>query len=169
MIYPFRRWNRPIRKDQFPTWIIEEAADMPGPIPDQALELFQKPALAHLATLMPDGLPQVTPIWIDFDGTYLLVNTLRGRQKELNVRKRPGVSLDIVDPTNPWHWLSVRGYVVEITEEGANEHIDKMAKKYTGQDKYGFHRPGDVRVICKIRPDRVNYQSSPREVGTFRS
>jgi len=141
---------------------------MPVHIPDQALELFQKPALAHLATLMPDDTPQVTPIWIDFDGTYLLVNTLKGRQKELNMQKRPKVGLDIVDPTNPWHWLSVRGQIVEITEEGANEHIDKMAKKYLGQDKYGFHQPGDVRVICKIQPDRVNYQTSPRKVDTFR-
>jgi PPOX class probable F420-dependent enzyme len=125
---------------------------MPVHIPDQALDLFQKPVLAHFATLMPDNTPQVTPIWIDFDGTYFLVNTLKGRQKELNMQKRPKVGLDIVDPTNPWHWLSVRGQVVEITEEGANEHIDKMAKKYMGQDKYGFHQPGDVRVICPIRP-----------------
>ena len=141
---------------------------MPAHIPDQALELFQKPALVNLATLMPDGTPQVTPVWIDFDGTYLLVNTLKGRQKELNMEKRPKVGLDIVDPTNPWHWLSVRGRVVEITEEGANVHIDKMAKKYLGQDKYGFHQPGDVRVICKIQPDRVNYQTSPRMVYSSR-
>ena len=141
---------------------------MPVAIPDQALALFQTTALAHFATLMPDGTPQVTPIWIDFDGTYLLVNTLKGRQKELNMRKRPQVGLDIVDPANPWHWLAVRGQVVEITEEGANEHIDKMAKKYMGQDTSGFHRPGDVRVICKIQPDLVQYQDSPRTVHTFR-
>ena len=137
-------------------------------IPEQALDLFHKPALAHLATLMPDNTPEVTPVWIDFDGTYILVNTLKGRQKALNMEKRPQVGLDIVDPTNQWHWLSVRGRVVEITEEGANEHIDKMAKKYMGQDTYGFHHPGDVRVICKIQPDLVNYQASPRTVHTFR-
>ncbi len=141
---------------------------MPVPIPDQALELFQKPALAHLATLMSDDTIQVTPVWIDFDGTYLLVNTLKGRQKALNMAKRPHVGLDIVDPANQWHWLSVRGQVVGITEEGANEHIDKMAKKYMGQDTYSFHRPGDVRVICKIQPDLVHYQASPRQVHTFR-
>jgi PPOX class probable F420-dependent enzyme len=142
---------------------------MPAPIPEQALDLFQQPALAHLATLMPDGTPHVTPIWIDFDGTYLLVNTLKGRQKELHMQQRPKVGLDIVDLSNPWRWLSVRGQVVEMTEEGANEHIDKMAKKYMGQDRYGFHRSGDVRVICKIQPDVVHYQASPRQVHTFRS
>ena len=141
---------------------------MPAHIPEQVLDLFQKPALAHLATLMPDDTPQVTPVWIDFDGTYLLVNTLRGRQKELNMEKRPKVGLEIVDPTNPMRWLSVRGQVVEITEKGANEHIDKMAKKYLSQDKYGFHQPGDVRVICKIQPGRVNYQTAPRMVYTLR-
>ena len=117
---------------------------------------------------MPDDTLQVTPIWIDFDGTNVLVNRLKGRQKTLNMAKRPQVGLDIVDPTNPWRWLSVRGRIVEITEEGANEHIDKMAKKYMGQDKYGFHRPEDVRVIYKIQVDRVHYQGSPREVHTFR-
>ena len=141
---------------------------MPVPIPEQALELLQQPALAHLATLMPDDTLQVTPIWIDFDGTYLLVNTLKGRQKELHMQKRPQVGLDIVDLSNPWRWLSVRGQVVDMTEEGANEHIDKMAKKYMGQDKYGFHQPGDVRVICKIQPDLEQYQASPRQVHTFR-
>ena len=128
---------------------------MPERIPNQALDLFEKPALANLATLMPDGTPQVTPLWVDYDGTYVLVNTIKGRRKHLNMEKRPKVGLDIVDPTNPWHWLSIRGNVIEITEEGANAHIDKMAKKYLGQDKYGFHQPGDVRVICKILPERV--------------
>ena len=141
---------------------------MPASIPEEAFDLFQQPALAHLATLMPDGTPHVTPIWIDFDGIDILVNTLKGRQKTLNMEKRPQVGLDIADPTNQWHWLSVRGRVVEITEEGANEHIDKMAKKYMDQDSYGFHRPGDVRVICKIQPDLVHYQASPRQVHTFR-
>ncbi len=124
-------------------------------VPENALDLFQKPALAHLATVMPDGTPQVTPVWVDFDGTHVLVNTSKGRRKELNMEKQPKVGLDIVDPANPWHWISIRGHVAEITEEGANAHIDRMSKKYTGQDKYGFHQPGEVRVICKILPDRV--------------
>jgi PPOX class probable F420-dependent enzyme len=145
---------------------------VPVTIPDQALDLFQKPALAHLATVMSDDSLQVTPVWIDFDGTHVLVNTIKGRQKTLNMGKPPQVGLDIVDPATPWRWLSVRGHVVDIVvdiiEEGANEHIDKMAKKCMGQDKYGFHRTEDVRVICKIQVDLVHYQASPREVHTFR-
>jgi PPOX class probable F420-dependent enzyme len=125
-------------------------------IPNQALDLFQKPVLANVATLMPDGTPQVTPVWVDFDGTYILINSVKGRRKVSNMQQRPQVGLDMVDNENPFHWLSVRGHVVEITEAGANDHIDKLAKKYIGQDKYPFHQPGDVRVLCKIQPERVN-------------
>ena len=128
---------------------------MPQHIPENALDLFQKPILAHLATVMPDGTPQVTPVWVDFDGTSILVNTARGRQKELNMQKRPQVGLDIVDPANAWHWLSVRGTIAEITEEGALEHANKLTKKYTGKDTYQNLQPGEVRVICKITPERV--------------
>ena len=124
-------------------------------VPDNALDLFEKPALANFATVMPDGTPNVLPVWVDYDGTYILVNTFKDSQKHRNMEKRPKVGLDIVDPSNPWHWLSVRGHIAEITEEGANAHIDKLSKKYTGQDKYGFHQPGQVRIICKIVPDRV--------------
>ncbi len=124
-------------------------------IPDNVLDLFQKPVLANVATVMPDGTPQVTPVWVDFDGSHILVNTVKGRRKVLNMQERPKVGLDMVDTENPFHWLSVRGHVVEITEAGANDHIDKLAKKYVGQDKYPFHQPGEVRVICKIQPERV--------------
>lgn len=124
-------------------------------IPETVLDLFEKPILAHLATVMPDGTPQVTPVWVDFDGTYILVNTAQGRRKELNLRARPLVGLDIVDPANAYHWLSVRGKVAEITEEGAIAHINKLAKKYTGNDRYQNFQPGEVRVICKITPERV--------------
>lgn len=124
-------------------------------IPEKSLDLLQKPVLAHLATIMPDGTPQVTPVWVDYDGTSILVNTSRGRRKELNMRQRKQVGLDIVDPANPWHWLSIRGHIVEITEEGANDHINKLSKKYTGNETYQRLAPGEVRVICKIQPDRV--------------
>jgi PPOX class probable F420-dependent enzyme len=124
-------------------------------IPENVLDLFQKPALAHLATIMPDGTPQVTPVWVDYDGTHVLVNTAKGRQKALNMQKQPKVGLDIVDPANPFHSLAVRGRVVEITENGADAHIDKLAKKYIGQDKYPYRQPGEVRVLVKIEPDRV--------------
>lgn len=124
-------------------------------IPESVLDLFEKPILAHLATVMPDGTPQVTPVWVDFDGTHILVNTAKGRRKELNLQARPLVGLDIIDPANNYHWLSVRGRVVEITEEGAIAHINKLAKKYTGNDQYQNFRPDEVRVICKIIPERV--------------
>lgn len=124
-------------------------------IPENALDLFQKPILANLATVMPDGTPQVTPVWVDYDGTYVLVNTAKGRRKALNMDKRPKVGLDLVDPSNPWHWLSVRGRIAEATEEGADDHIDKLTQKYTGQPKYSFRQPGEVRVIYKIVPERV--------------
>jgi PPOX class probable F420-dependent enzyme len=124
-------------------------------IPESVLDLFEKPVLANLATVMPDGTPQVTPIWVDFDGTHLLFNTVKGRQKALNMDRNEKVGVDMVASDNAWHWLSVRGRVVEVTEEGADAHIDKMMKKYTGQDKYAFAQPGEVRVIYKVLPLKV--------------
>lgn len=128
---------------------------MPETIPDTFLDLFQKPALGHLATIMPDGSPQVTPIWVDYDGTHILINTVKGRQKALNMQRSPQVAIDIVDPDNQYRFLSIRGKIVDITEEGAEQHIDKLAKKYTEADVYGGHSPNLTRVICKILPDRV--------------
>ena len=112
-------------------------------------------ALAHLGTVMPNGAPQVTPVWFDYDGTFIRVNSARGRLKDRNMRRNPAVALSIVDPTNPYRYLGVLGRVVEITEEGGAEHIDRLAKKYLGKDRYPDHRPGEVRVIYKIAPERV--------------
>ncbi|MEO8971243.1 MAG: PPOX class F420-dependent oxidoreductase [Ktedonobacteraceae bacterium] len=123
-------------------------------IPDKALDLFQKPALANLATIMPDGTPQVTPVWVDFDGTYVRINTAKGRRKTINMEQNPKVGLDIIDPSNDFHWISIRGHIAEITEEGANDHINQLSHKYTGGDYQGF-RVGEVRVICKMTLDRV--------------
>ena len=128
---------------------------MTAKIPESHLDLFQKRAFAHLGTLMPDGSPQVTPVWIDYDGTHLLVNSANGRQKDRNMRRKAKVGLDIVDPDNPYRYLGVRGTVVEITEEGADAHIDRLARKYTGAERYGNRSQGEVRVIYKIRPERV--------------
>jgi PPOX class probable F420-dependent enzyme len=121
-------------------------------IPQKYLDLFSKAAFANLATKMPDGRPQVTPVWCDFDGTHVIVNSAKGRQKDRNMRRDPHVSLAIMDPDNPYRYLEVRGDVVEITEEGASAHIDRMAKKYLGKDKYPYAQPGEVRVLYKIRP-----------------
>jgi PPOX class probable F420-dependent enzyme len=128
---------------------------MSGVIPEKYLDLFEKKAFAHLATLMPDGSPQVTPVWVDFDGERILVNSARGRQKDRNMKRSPSVSLSLADPENPYRYLEVRGRVVEITEEGASEHINKMAKKYLGVDEYPYRQPGEVRVLYKIEPLRV--------------
>jgi len=125
-------------------------------IPEKFLDLFQKRAFANLGTLMPDGSPQVTPVWIDLEGGRLVVNTAKGRVKDRNMRRDPRVSLAIMDPENPYRFLEVRGRVVQITEQGADAHIDKMAKKYLGQDSYPHRRPGEVRVRYLIEPERVH-------------
>jgi PPOX class probable F420-dependent enzyme len=128
---------------------------MSDAIPDKYRDLFSKRAFANLATLMPDGRPQVTPIWCDLDGDHVVFNSARGRQKDRNVRRDPRVSLAIVDPDNPYRYLEIRGRVVEITEEGADAQIDKLAKKYLGVDKYPYGQPGEVRVIYKIKPEHT--------------
>jgi PPOX class probable F420-dependent enzyme len=126
-----------------------------GTIPDNFADLFQKKAFAQVATIMQDGTPQVTPVWCDFDGTYVLINSAKGRTKDLNMRRNPNVALSIQDPENPYRHLSVKGKVVEITENGADAHIDKLAKKYTGKDVYPNRRAGEVRVIYKILPEKI--------------
>jgi len=129
---------------------------MPETIPNEYLDLFQKRAFAILATLMPDGSPQVTPVWCDFDGTHVLVNSARGRVKDRNMRRDPRVALVILDPDNPYRYVEIRGRVVEITEDGAEAHIDRLAKKYLGVETYPYRQPGEVRVLYKIRPERVS-------------
>ncbi len=128
---------------------------MPDVIPDKYIDLFQKKAFANLATLMPDGHPQVTPVWCDFDGRHVIVNSAKGRAKDRNMRREPRVSLSVMDPDNPYRYLEIRGRVVEITENGADEHIDKMAKKYLGKDVYPNRQPGEVRVMYKIEPQHI--------------
>jgi PPOX class probable F420-dependent enzyme len=110
-------------------------------IPEKFADLFQKKAFASLATVMPDGRPQVTPVWIDYDGRHVLVNSARGRKKDQNMRRDPRVSVAIIDPDNPYRYIEIRGKVTEVTEHGASQHIDKMAKKYLNKDKYPFAQP----------------------------
>jgi PPOX class probable F420-dependent enzyme len=124
-------------------------------IPDKYLDLFKKPAFASLATVMPDGTPQVTPVWVDYDGRNIIVNTAEGRQKDRNLRRNPEVALAIMDPDNPYRYLQIRGKVVEVTNNGADSHIDKMAKKYLGKDKYPFAQPGEKRVLFKIVAEKT--------------
>ena len=129
---------------------------MAAQIPEKIAKLFQEPNFAHLATIMPDGSPQVTPVWVDYDGTHILVNTAEGRQKPRNVRRDPRVAIDIYDQQNPYAAAWIRGRVVEVTTEGAEELIDKLAKRYIGQDRYPWRQPGEKRVIFKIVPEHVS-------------
>ena len=124
-------------------------------IPAAYLDLFDKKSFAHLATLMPDGSPQVTPVWCDFDGSHVIINSARGRQKDKNMVPGARVALSITDPDNPYRYLEVRGTVAEVTEAGADAHIDEMAQKYLGADKYPFRQPGEVRAIYKITPSKT--------------
>lgn len=124
-------------------------------IPANYQDLFQKKAFANLATLMADGRPQVSPVWCDLDGSHIRINSAKGRVKDKNMRRNKKVALSITDPDNPYRHLDVQGEVVEITEQGADAHINSLAKKYLGKDQYPFRQPGEVRVMYKIRPDRV--------------
>jgi PPOX class probable F420-dependent enzyme len=118
--------------------------------------LTTKKAFAQLATLNADGSPQVTPVWVDFDGAHVLINTAKGRVKAKNLAREPRVAIALSDPDNPYRYLGIQGKVVEMTEEGGDAHIDKMAKKYLGKDTYPYRTPGEVRIIVKIAPDKVH-------------
>ncbi|MGH7388477.1 MAG: PPOX class F420-dependent oxidoreductase [Candidatus Rokuibacteriota bacterium] len=118
-------------------------------------DILDKKAFAHLATVGRDGTPQVTPVWIDFDGTHVRFNTARGRVKDRNLRRDPKVALSVQDPDNPYRYVQIRGRVAEMTEQGADAHIDALARKYIGQDRYPWRRPGEVRMMVKVVPERI--------------
>ncbi len=120
-------------------------------------KLFTEPNFGHVATIMPDGSPQVTPVWVDTDGTHIIFNTAEGRQKTRNLRRGGRIAISITDRDNPYTYATVRGRVVEMTHEGADEHIDKMAKKYLGQETYPFRAEGEQRVIFRVEPERVHH------------
>ncbi len=124
-------------------------------IPQTHRDLIERPLVAVLATIMPDGTPQASPVWFDFDGTYIRINSARGRQKDRNMRERPRVSLVILDSANPYRYLEVRGRVVRVTEEGADAHIDALARRYLGQERFTRNSPDEVRVLYLIEPTRV--------------
>jgi PPOX class probable F420-dependent enzyme len=118
---------------------------------DKYLDLFRdKKAFAHIATVMPDGSPQVTPVWIDYRNGRIAFNTARGRVKDRNLKEGSKIALSVQDPDNPYRYVQVRGRVARVTEEGATQHIDALAKKYMGVDKYPFHSPQEKRVIYEI-------------------
>jgi len=125
-------------------------------IPENYHDLLNKKAFAQLATIMPDGTPQVSPVWFEYDGKNIVINSAKGRVKDRNMRRDPRVGLDIQDPDNPYRHLSIRGRVVQITEDGADAHIDKLTKKYINQDRYPYRGQGEVRVIYKIQPEAAH-------------
>ena len=124
-------------------------------LPEKIKTLLQKPVFVHFATVMKEGGPQVSPVWVDVEGDTILINSAEGRLKDTNVRGDARVALSVTDPANPYQAVMIRGRVTEITNEGADEHIDKMAKKYMGQDTYPFRAPNEKRVIYKIEADKI--------------
>ncbi|MEV4540618.1 PPOX class probable F420-dependent enzyme/PPOX class probable F420-dependent enzyme, Rv2061 family [Micromonospora echinaurantiaca] len=118
---------------------------------DEDLALLAEPQLAHVATVEADGSPHVTPVWVDTDGEHILFNTAKGRVKYQNIRRNPEVAVSVADKANDFRTLWVKG-TAELVEEGADEHIDRMAQKYLGQDRYPFRRAGEERVIVRITP-----------------
>jgi PPOX class probable F420-dependent enzyme len=126
-------------------------------IPEKFLPILtEKKAFAHLATVMPDGTPQVTPVWFFYEHGKFIVNTARGRIKDRNMTQNAAVALSIIDPENPYSHLAVRGKISKISEQGADANIDALAKKYMGVDKYPFRQPDEVRVIYEIEPTSVH-------------
>ena len=126
-------------------------------IPEKYLDLLQqKKAFANLATIMPDGSPQVTPVWFDYTGGMIRVNTAKGRVKARNLREGAPVAMSILDPDEPYRYIQIRGTVKRVREQGAADHIDSLAKKYLGKDKYPFGQPGEVRIMYEIEPRAAN-------------
>ncbi len=129
-------------------------------------KLFEGKNFAFLATLMKDGSPQVTPTWVDIDknNNTILVNTAEGRVKHRNISRDPRVGVSVIDSSNPYHMVSVRGRVVEqIKGKDADEHIDKLAKKYLDKEKYPRRRPGEERLLLRIKPQYVVHWISGRD------
>ncbi|MEW6042773.1 MAG: PPOX class F420-dependent oxidoreductase [Thermoproteota archaeon] len=125
-----------------------------------AVSLFKGKNIAFVASLMNNGSPQITPVWIDYDGQFLLINTAEGRIKQGNFARDPRVAVSVMDHNNPYNVVSVRGTVAEQTCVGADEHIDKLAKKYLVVDKYPFRTPNEKRIILKIKPENVYHIST---------
>jgi len=127
---------------------------MTAKIPNQYMDLLtDKVAFANLATVMPNGSPQVTPVWFEYKAGSIRINTAVGRVKARNLDNNPKVAMAIVDPGNPYRYLQIRGHVARSTKDGADAHIDSLAKRYLGQDQYPFRAPGEVRVIYEVAID----------------
>jgi hypothetical protein len=125
-------------------------------IPESHKDLLEGQTFAHVATIGPNGEPQNNPVWVEFDGRNIKFSQTKGRQKYRNVQREPRVSLSITDPKNPYRYLEVRGKVARIEDDSSNAFIDKMAKKYLGQEQYPWHQPGDQRVVVVVEPEHTS-------------
>ena len=129
---------------------------MPETMSSGLVQLLREPAYCQIASLMPDGSPQITQVWVDTDGQHVLVNTAEGRQKVRNIRRDPRVAVNVVDPANAWRLATIRGQVVEITTEGADALIDQLANRYLGVESYPFRTPEETRITLKVAPERIS-------------
>jgi PPOX class probable F420-dependent enzyme len=128
-------------------------------IPEEAVHLLEGKHLAHVATLMSDGSPQVTPVWVGHEDGLVIINTAKGRLKEKNLKRDPRVAISVIDADEPYVPLVIQGKAVEITEEGADADIDALAKRYLGVDEYPMRQPGEVRVTIRIEPEKATYNN----------
>ena len=128
---------------------------MTAPIPASHRDILEKSNFAHIATLMKDGSPQVTPVWIDIDGENILFNTAEGREKDRNLKRDSRVALSVHDNANPYRYIQIRGKVTGHSTSGADAHIDELAKKYMNLDAYPYRNPAEQRVIYTIQPEHV--------------
>jgi len=126
-------------------------------IPQDYADILRTNALAHIATIGPRGEPQSTPVWFDWDGTNIRFSQIKTRQKYRNLLRDPHIALSIVDPTNPYRYLEIRGKVVRIDEDPNLDFINSMAKKYLGKDTYPWHQPGDERVVVVVEPEHTTH------------
>jgi PPOX class probable F420-dependent enzyme len=139
--------------------IIDEDKEKKRILTEPVIKIIKDKNFAFLGTIMKDGRPQVSPIWIDIDdnNNIILFNTAQGRIKHKNISRDPRVSLSLVDKNNPYSMVTIQGTIIEQTTIGADEHIDKLAKKYLNIDRYPSHSPSMTRVICKIKPEKMYY------------
>jgi PPOX class probable F420-dependent enzyme len=129
-------------------------------IDERSRELLEAPNFGHVATIGGDGTPHVAVVWVDTDGDHVLLNSAEGRVWPDNIRRDPRLSLTVVNPENPYEYVVIRGRVVEITHEGADDHINALSRKYLGKDEYPFRLPDEVRLLIRVKPERVSRHGS---------
>lgn len=142
-----------------------KTGDHPLLVPESYLDLFTRPIVVALITLMPDGQPQATPVWADYDGRYVRVNSARGRQKDKNMQPGARVTVLVIDPIDTGRWLEVRGRIASVTEDGALDHANALSLKYEGRADFyadaeiAAHRGKEQRVTYSIDPVHINTNS----------